>query len=76
MVIAFAIRDWISGGVTFVFVLNVFVSTIQEFTVEQTVSSSKKLSSPTASVLRDGKEVMVRRLPSRLKKLSQVILFS
>ncbi|OUM54476.1 hypothetical protein BVG19_g3875 [[Candida] boidinii] len=60
MVIAFAIRDWISGGViTFVFGLNVFVGTIQEFKAEKTMGSLKKLSSSTARVLRDGNDVTI-----------------
>ncbi|GMF62755.1 unnamed protein product [[Candida] boidinii] len=60
MVIAFAIKDWISGGViTFVFGLNVFVGTIQEFKAEKTMGSLKKLSSPTARVLRDGNDVTI-----------------
>lgn len=55
MVIALAIKDWISGGViAFVVFINVFVGFIQEIKAEKTMGSLRSLSSPTAAVVRDG----------------------
>lgn len=58
MVIALAIKDWISGGVIgFVVGLNIFVGFIQEFKAEKTMGSLRSLSSPTARVTRNGDDV-------------------
>lgn len=55
MVIALAIKDWISGGViAFVVFVNVFVGFIQEVKAEKTMGSLRSLSSPSANVTRDG----------------------
>lgn len=55
MVIALAIKDWISGGViAFVVGINIGVGFIQELKAEKTMGSLKSLSSPTARVTRDG----------------------
>lgn len=55
MVIALAIKDWISGGViAFVVFINVFVGFIQEIKAEKTMGSLRSLSSPTAVVVRGG----------------------
>lgn len=60
MIIALAIKDWISGGVIgFVVFLNVFVGFIQEYKAEKTMGSLRSLSSPTARVLRNGDEAVV-----------------
>ncbi|OWB73161.1 hypothetical protein B5S31_g2894 [[Candida] boidinii] len=60
MVIAFAIQDWISGGViAFVIGLNVVVGGFQEFKAEKTMGSLKQLSSPTARVIRDGNDLTI-----------------
>lgn len=60
MIIALAIKDWISGGVIgFVVFLNVFVGFIQEYKAEKTMGSLRSLSSPTARVLRNGDDVIV-----------------
>lgn len=57
MIIALAIRDWISGGVIGgVVALNVFVGFIQEFKAEKTMGSLKLLLSAGARVLRSGSE--------------------
>ncbi|ANZ73913.1 BA75_01103T0 [Komagataella pastoris] len=57
MIIALAIKDWISGGVIgFVVLLNVVVGSFQEFKAEQTMGSLRSLSSPTARVIRDGND--------------------
>ncbi|KAI9672952.1 MAG: Na+ ATPase [Caeruleum heppii] len=55
MVVSFAIQSWIEGGViTAVIVLNVVVGFYQEFKAEKTMDSLRSLSSPTASVIRNG----------------------
>lgn len=55
MVIALAVKDWISGGViAFVVFINVFVGFIQEVKAEKTMGSLRSLSSPTAVVVRRG----------------------
>lgn len=60
MVIAFAIKDYISGGViTFVVFLNVVVGFFQELKAEKTMGSLKTLSSPTARVIRDDNEEVI-----------------
>lgn len=57
MIIAFAIKDWISGGViAFVVGLNIFVGFIQEYKAEKTMGSLRSLSSPTARVTRGGND--------------------
>lgn len=60
MVIAFAIKDWISGGViAFVVFINVFVGFIQEVKAEKTMGSLRSLSSPSANVIRDGQKLTI-----------------
>ncbi|CCE78831.1 Piso0_000862 [Millerozyma farinosa CBS 7064] len=60
MIIALAIKDWISGGVIgFVVLLNIVVGTIQEIKAEKTMGSLRSLSSPTARVLRGGDDSTV-----------------
>lgn len=60
MIIALAIRDWISGGVIgFVVGLNVVVGFYQEVKAEKTMGSLRTLSSPTARVLRNGEDVTI-----------------
>lgn len=55
MIIALAIRDWISGGViAFVVFVNVFVGFIQEVKAEKTMGSLRNLTSASAVVIRDG----------------------
>lgn len=55
MIIALAIKDWISGGViAFVVFINVFVGFLQEVKAEKTMGSLRSLSSPSAVVIRDG----------------------
>ncbi|CAH2350795.1 sodium transport ATPase 5 [[Candida] railenensis] len=55
MVIALAIKDWISGGVIAgVVFINIGVGFIQEYKAEKTMGSLRSLSSPTARVTRDG----------------------
>ena len=57
MIISFAIKDWITGGViAFIIGLNVAIGTQQEFKAEKTMGSLKNLSSPSALVIRNGSE--------------------
>ncbi|KAK1569660.1 uncharacterized protein LY79DRAFT_707845 [Colletotrichum navitas] len=60
MAVSFGIDSWIEGGVvTFVILLNVVVGFFQEFSAEKTMDSLRSPSSPTASVVRDGKTMVV-----------------
>ena len=60
MVVSFAIRSWIEGGVVFaVIILNIVVGFIQEFRAEKTMNSLRSLSSPTASVVRESQSKVV-----------------
>jgi P-type Na+/K+ transporter len=55
MVVSFSIRSWIEGGVVAaVIVLNIVVGFFQEYQAEKTMDSLRSLSSPTATVVRDG----------------------
>lgn len=56
MAVSFAIESYIEGGViTAVILLNIVVGFFQEFSAEKTLNSLRSLSSPTASVVRNGK---------------------
>ena len=60
MVVSFAIKSWIEGGViTFVILLNIVVGFFQEFSAEKTLNSIRTLGSPTARVLREGNVITV-----------------
>ena len=60
MVVSFAIKSWIEGGVVAaVITLNIVVGFLQEFQAEKTMDSLRSLSSPTANVVRDGSTVNV-----------------
>ncbi|KAK1957444.1 potassium/sodium efflux P-type ATPase [Colletotrichum sublineola] len=60
MAVSFGIGSWIEGGViTFVILLNVVVGFFQEFSAEKTMDSLRSLSSPTASIVRDGETMVV-----------------
>jgi P-type Na+/K+ transporter len=60
MVVSFAIKSWIEGGVvTGVIILNIVVGFLQEFQAEKTMDSLRSLSSPTANVVRDGATVNI-----------------
>lgn len=61
MIISFAIKDWITGGViTFIILLNVSIGTQQEFKAEKTMGSLKNLNSPSAVVIRNGIEMTIQ----------------
>ncbi|AAS54394.2 AGL097Cp [Eremothecium gossypii ATCC 10895] len=60
MVIALAIKDWISGGViAFVVALNVSIGAYQEYNACKTMNSLKDLSTPSARVIRNGEDVVM-----------------
>ncbi|TKX18796.1 sodium transport ATPase [Elsinoe australis] len=60
MIVSFAIRSWIEGGVVaFVIFLNIVVGFYQEFNAEKTMASLQSLSSPTATVVRDGNSAVL-----------------
>lgn len=60
MVISFAIKDWISGGVIAgVAGINVFVGILQEYSAAKTMESLRSMSSPTARVIRNGEDETV-----------------
>jgi P-type Na+/K+ transporter len=55
MVVSFAIKSWISGGViSVVIALNIVVGFFQEYSAEKTMASLRSLSSPTATAIRNG----------------------
>ncbi|SCU92914.1 LADA_0G00298g1_1 [Lachancea dasiensis] len=60
MIIALAIRDWISGGVIgFVVFINVAIGSYQEYKASETMNSLRSLSTPEANVVRNGSEETV-----------------
>jgi magnesium-transporting ATPase (P-type) len=60
MAVSFGIKSWIEGGVVAaVIMLNVVVGFFQEYSAEKTMDSLRSLSSPTATVVRDGEAVVV-----------------
>lgn len=60
MAVSFGIRSWIEGGVVAaVIFLNVVIGFHQEYKAEKTMVSLQSLSSPTASVVRDGSSIVV-----------------
>jgi Na+-exporting ATPase len=62
MALSFGILDYIEGGVLVgVIVLNVSIGFFQEFRAEKKMDSLRALSSPSASVLRDGRIDVIPR---------------
>ena len=62
MALSFGVTDYIEGGVlAAVIILNVAIGFFQEFKAEKKMDSLRALSSPTASVLRDGQHVTIPR---------------
>ncbi|KAF2716254.1 sodium P-type ATPase-like protein [Polychaeton citri CBS 116435] len=60
MAVSFGIQSWIEGGVVaFVIMLNIVIGFYQEFQAEKTMDSLRSLSSPTATVVRDGQSVSI-----------------
>lgn len=62
MIVSMAIKDWIEGGVLVaVIILNVSIGFVQEYRAEKKMDSLRALSSPSASVLRDGKVQVISK---------------
>lgn len=62
MALSFGVNDYIEGGVlAAVIILNVSIGFFQEFQAEKKMDSLRALSSPSASVLRDGKNEVIPR---------------
>lgn len=62
MALSFGVDDPIEGGVlAAVIILNVSIGFYQEFNAEKKMDSLRALSSPSASVLRDGKVEVISR---------------
>lgn len=62
MALSYGVGDYIEGGVlTAVIVLNVSIGFFQEYKAEKKMDSLRALSSPSASVLRDGRVDVVPR---------------
>jgi Na+-exporting ATPase len=60
MAVSFGIGSYIEGGViSAVIALNIFVGFFQEYSAEKTMHSLRSLSSPTASVIRDGETTVI-----------------
>ena len=60
MALSYGVKDFIEGGViTAVIVLNVAIGFYQEFQAEKKMDSLRSLSSPSATVLRDGETVTI-----------------
>lgn len=60
MIVSFAVRDWISGGVIgAVIVVNVVVGTYQEYQAAKTMDSLKSLGTPSAHIVRDGQNCTI-----------------
>jgi Na+-exporting ATPase len=60
MAVSFGIQSWIEGGVVAaVILLNVVVGFFQEYSAEKTMDSLRSLSSPTATVVRNGEAMVV-----------------
>ena len=60
MTLSFIVKDWIEGGViTAVIFLNVGIGFWQEYGAEKKMDALRALSSPSATVLRDGKTQVI-----------------
>ena len=60
MGVSFGIGSYIEGGVvTGIFVLNIIIGFMQEYSAEKTMDSLRSLSSPTSSVIRQGDGMVV-----------------
>jgi P-type E1-E2 ATPase len=60
MAVSYGIKSYIEGAVvTAVIVLNVVVGFFQEYSAEKTMDSLRSLSSPTATVVRNGEAIVV-----------------
>lgn len=66
-IVSLAIKDWIEGGVlAVVIVLNVSIGFLQEYKAEKKMDALRALSSPSASVIRDGKVQVIAKYVSHI----------
>ena len=62
MAVSFAFSDYVEGAVLVaVIALNGIIGFKQEYSAEKTMDGLKQLSSPSARVLRDGKDEVIPR---------------
>ena len=62
MALSFGVNDYIEGAVlAAVIILNVSIGFYQEYGAEKKMDALRALSSPSASVLRDGKVIVVSK---------------
>ncbi len=60
MAVTFGIGDYIEGGVlAAVICLNVSIGFVQEYSAERKMDALRALSSPSATVVRDGQEKVI-----------------
>ncbi|EGE04900.1 calcium-transporting ATPase [Trichophyton equinum CBS 127.97] len=60
MAVSFGISAWIEGGVlAAVILINISIGFVQEYQAEKTMGSLRSLSSPTACVVRDGRQIII-----------------
>jgi len=60
MILSFVVKDWVEAGVLVaVIILNVTIGFYQEFKAEKKMDALRALSSPSATVLRDGKTIVI-----------------
>lgn len=60
MALSFGVKDWVEAGVlAAVIILNVGIGFWQEYRAEKKMDALRALSSPSASVLRDGKTSVI-----------------
>jgi len=65
MALSFGVSDYIEGAVlAAVIILNVSIGFYQEYGAEKKMDALRALSSPSASVLRDGKTIVVSKYDS------------
>eukprot|EP00743_Colponemidia_sp_Colp-15_P004189 GILK01004519.1.p1 GENE.GILK01004519.1~~GILK01004519.1.p1 ORF type:complete len:1049 (+),score=97.46 GILK01004519.1:48-3194(+) len=73
-VVSLATGDYVSGGViVFVIAMNVSIGFAQEFKSEKTMDALRKMSAPTANVLRNGR---ITTIPARETVIGDVLVFA
>lgn len=77
MALSFGVKDYIEGGVlAAVIVLNVSIGFFQEYGAEKKMDALRALSSPSASVLRDGKTIVIPKYVISPVEVSPPLQFS
>lgn len=75
-VAAYVLNDYVTGSLlVFLAVFNLYLSFSQEYAAEQTLAALRNLSSPTASVIRDGKEQSIPSRVSIIFFIKKIILY-